>query len=102
MKEEYYAHFREGVPPENWHRLEDHLKTVAEMSRKFADDFNAGDWGYLAGLWHDVGKYSKEFQDRIMAVSDPDGHIETKIGRPDHSTAGGGESRRFPHHPIFD
>lgn len=84
----YYAHSIEGKPPKDWQRLEDHLKNVAEMARRFADDFNAGDWGYLAGVWHDIGKYSKEFQARIMAVSDPDAHIETKPGRPDHSTAG--------------
>ena len=50
---EYYAHSREGKPPEDWHRLEDHLKEVAEMARKFEDNFGAGDWGHLAGLWHD-------------------------------------------------
>jgi HD superfamily phosphodiesterase len=52
----YYAHSVEGSPPEGWHRLEDHLKNVAEMAQEFASDFNAGDWGYLAGLWHDLGK----------------------------------------------
>lgn len=85
MKQEFYAHSRDGKPPEEWHRLEDHLKAVAELARRFANDFNAGDWGYLAGLGHDIGKVIKEFQDRL---SDPDSHIETKSGRPDHSTAG--------------
>jgi len=42
---EYYAHSREGKPPKDWHRLEDHLKAVAEMARSFANDFGAGDWG---------------------------------------------------------
>lgn len=50
MKKEFYAHSKEGEPPANWHRLEDHLKSVAELARTFADDFGAGDWGYLAGL----------------------------------------------------
>lgn len=58
MKNEFYAHSREGKPSEEWHRLEYHLKKVAEMARTFANDFSAGDWGaYLAGLWHDLGKY---------------------------------------------
>jgi CRISPR-associated endonuclease/helicase Cas3 len=52
MKNEFYAHSLEGKPPEGWHKLEDHLKSVAEMARKFADDFNAGDWGYVAVLIH--------------------------------------------------
>lgn len=56
MKEkEYYAHSVEGRPSEEWHRLEDHLKEVAEMAGRFAEDFGAGDWGYVAGLWHDLG-----------------------------------------------
>lgn len=35
--EEYYAHSRDGRPPEEWHRLEDHLKSVAEMARGVAN-----------------------------------------------------------------
>jgi hypothetical protein len=27
------------------------FKSVAEMARRFAEDFNAGDWGYLADSW---------------------------------------------------
>ena len=56
MKDEFYAHSRDGKPPKDWHRLEDHLKKVTEMARAFADTFNAGDWGYLAGLWHEIRK----------------------------------------------
>jgi hypothetical protein len=56
MKEqEYHAHSRDGRPPEDCHRLEDHLKEVAEMARRFANDFNGGDWAYLAGLTHRSG-----------------------------------------------
>ena len=86
MKDQYYAHSLDKKPPEDWHRLDDHLKNVAEKARIFANAFNAGNWGYLAGLWHDLGKYSWEFQERLLAISDPDAHIETKPGRPDHST----------------
>lgn len=61
MKDEYYAHSRDGKPPEEWHRLEDHLKAVAEMARAFAAGFNAGDWAYLAGLWHDLDTEAKSY-----------------------------------------
>jgi CRISPR-associated endonuclease/helicase Cas3 len=88
MKNEFYAHSREGRPREEWHRLEDHLIRVAELARKFADEFGAGDWGYLAGLWHDLGKYSREFQERILAIDGQDANIETIRGRVDHSSAG--------------
>jgi len=86
VKDESFAHSRDGKSPKDWHRLEDHLKNVAEMARTFANEFNAGDWAYLSGLWHDLGKYSLEFQTRLAAVNDPDAHIEAKPGRPDHST----------------
>jgi len=53
MKDEFYAHSREGKPPEEWHRIVDDLNDVAKMARAFADDFQAGEWGYRMGLWHD-------------------------------------------------
>ena len=39
MKEEFYAHSREGKPPAEWNRLEDHLNRVAEMARDFTKEF---------------------------------------------------------------
>lgn len=41
MKDEFYAHSMSGKPPEDWHRLDDHLKKVAELARKFAEDFQS-------------------------------------------------------------
>lgn len=55
--EKFYAHSLEGKPSEEWHFLEEHLKGTAELAAKFADEFGCGEWGYLAGLWHDMGKY---------------------------------------------
>lgn len=83
-----YAHSKEGEPPESWQTLEVHLKNVAGMAQTFASRFSSGNWAYLAGLWHDLGKYSLEFQNRLLSFNDPDAHIEPKCGRPDHSTAG--------------
>lgn len=88
MNKKYYAHSKENEPPTNWQPLEDHLKNVAEMARSFAEAFGAGDWGYIAGLWHDLGKYSDEFQQKINIQEGKDAHIETKPGHIDHSTAG--------------
>lgn len=85
--ERYYGHSLEGRPLDEWQLIESHLNQVAETAGSFAKDFSAGDWAYLAGLWHDIGKYSKDFQKRIGA--EPDAHIEnSKSKRPDHSTAG--------------
>ena len=43
MKKEFYAHSKEGKPPEDWHKLEDHLKKAAETARTFAEVLN-WDW----------------------------------------------------------
>lgn len=43
MTEFFYAHSKDGEPPERWQPLEDHLTRVAEMGRSFADEFGAGD-----------------------------------------------------------
>jgi CRISPR-associated endonuclease/helicase Cas3 len=70
--------------------LDDHLWEVARLAGEFASAFGSHDWANLAGLWHDLGKYSTEFQQYIKTVSgyDAEAHIEGKPGRVDHSTAG--------------
>jgi CRISPR-associated endonuclease/helicase Cas3 len=74
-----------------WHfnDLEDHLRGVARRARENAASFGP-DWAYLAGLWHDLGKYQAAFQAylRCAAGVDPDAHIEGSGGRVTHSTAG--------------
>ena len=95
MDKEYYAHSLEGKPPSEWQPLEEHLKNVAEIARSFSEDFGTGDWGYLAGLWHDIGKYSDEFQKKLNIQEGSDSHIETKPGRVDHSTAGAQHAFKF-------
>jgi CRISPR-associated endonuclease/helicase Cas3 len=49
--------------------LENHLRGVAECAAKFAEVFGARDWGYIAGLWHDLGKYQQEFQEKLKGRS---------------------------------
>lgn len=55
----FYAHSADGKQPNDWHLLDEHLTSVAKAAKDFAEVFGAGDWAYLAGLWHDVGKYAK-------------------------------------------
>lgn len=71
------------------HTLEAHLRDVAKLAGEFAAPFNSADWAGLAGVWHDLGKYSNEFQRYIKTVSgyDAEAHIEG-VNRVDHSTAG--------------
>ncbi len=70
------------------HLLYDHLTGTAKLAADFASEFGSREWGYLAGLWHDLGKYSREFQKYILAANGLDAHIENVPGRVDHSTAG--------------
>lgn len=72
------------------HFLDEHLLAVAELTSRFAAIFDSRDWGYLSGLWHDLGKFREKFQKYIKSVSgyDADAHIECTPGRVDHSTAG--------------
>jgi CRISPR-associated endonuclease/helicase Cas3 len=86
--EEFYAHSKEGTPPAQWQKLEKHLVGTAEKVAVMASEFASAGWGYLAGLWHDLGKYSPEFQRYIRETGDPDAHIEHKSGNVDHSTCG--------------
>lgn len=69
------------------HLLDDHLRGVARIAADFAANFESGDWANIAGIWHDLGKYSTEFQQYIRSVTGYDAHIEAP-GRVDHSTAG--------------
>jgi len=88
MTKQFFAHTIEGQTCEAWQPLEDHLNHAANLAQSFADSFNSGNWAYCAGIWHDIGKYSDAFQNRLRSLNDPESHIETQQGRPDHSTAG--------------
>jgi len=83
---EFYAHSIDGRPVDEWHRLEEHLKGTAELAASFSAEFGCREWGRIAGLWHDMGKYSSDFQEMLLASAEA--HIETKTGRVNHSTAG--------------
>ena len=87
MDKKYYAHSSEGKSISEWQLLETHLTNVAVLAKSFAESFDAGDWGYLAGLWHDLGKYSDAFQKMLGSQGGRLAQIEN-FGHIDHSSAG--------------
>lgn len=72
-----------------FHKLADHLKGTASLSAEFAESFGCRNWGYAAGLIHDIGKFSDAFQEYIRAVvlekSDNPKYFR---GSVDHTSAG--------------
>ncbi|WP_242590142.1 CRISPR-associated endonuclease cas3-hd [Enterococcus sp. DIV0840] len=67
--------------------LKNHLVECAELSADWGAKMSLRKTGYLAGLLHDLGKYSDEFQNYLKkAVADPK---SVTRGSVDHSTAGG-------------
>ncbi len=88
MTERFYAHTLPGRPPEEWQPLEEHLENVAELAAEFARPFGAEEWARIAGLWHDLGKYSEAFQAYLREASGEDYHEAELRGRVDHTTAG--------------
>ncbi|MBK5252111.1 MAG: CRISPR-associated helicase Cas3' [Peptostreptococcaceae bacterium] len=78
----YYGHSGENLDKSDWQTLKDHLVNVSEMAGKFAEGFGAKEMAEMAGILHDIGKYSNAFQSRL----------EGSGIRVNHSTAGAKEA----------
>ncbi len=62
----------------------EHLAGTAALAAEFARPFGGEAQGRLAGMAHDIGKYSRAFQRRLRG----------ELSRVDHSTAGALECRK--------
>ena len=71
----YLAHISEDGQEQT---VLEHLTGTAELCAQFATAFGAEGQGRLAGMAHDIGKYSDAFQARLRGAAQ----------RVDHSTAG--------------
>ena len=78
-------------PQGELHGLRDHLTAVATAAQASAVPLKSEQWAYLAGLWHDLGKYRPGFQQYIRQVNGHDAHVEGKLpsgSDKTHSAAG--------------
>jgi CRISPR-associated endonuclease/helicase Cas3 len=74
----HYAHSTNDESRANWQQLAEHLIDTANLGERFGQRIGLAKAARLAGLLHDVGKYTQEFQARLHGTK----------GRVDHSTAG--------------
>ena len=58
----HYAHSTSRADRSDWQPLRDHLHNVAALAGRFGAKFEAGQLARLAGILHDLGKYSEAFQ----------------------------------------
>lgn len=75
MALDYLAHCTEDRRTETVYQ---HLMQTAKLASFFSSSFGAEEQGYLAGIAHDIGKYSDAFQRRLKG----------DLQKVDHSTAG--------------
>ncbi|WP_018289539.1 CRISPR-associated helicase/endonuclease Cas3 [Verrucomicrobium sp. 3C] len=75
---DYYAHSGTPGDTSDWQPLREHLMAVATLAAEMAAPLRLEKAAYLAGLLHDLGKYTADFQSRLAGAN----------VRVDHSTAG--------------
>lgn len=82
----YIAHIRES--DSQVQTVEEHLLRVKELAETYGEKIGIKHLAGLAGMLHDMGKYTNEFKEYILeAVNNP--NSPPKKGSVDHSTAGG-------------
>ena len=90
----FYAHSLQDHPPEKWEQMHEHEQLVAEHCSEFLRRISPSlkSWGNLLGRWHDLGKYSREFQTYLHKSNGlldklDDAHRADVAGKVDHSSA---------------
>ena len=74
----FYAHSGTPNGPQDWQPLAKHLNAVAALASARASRLGLSEAAFLAGLFHDLGKYDPAFQRKLRG----------ETNRVDHSSAG--------------
>ncbi|GAB2940710.1 CRISPR-associated endonuclease Cas3'' [Aquaspirillum soli] len=74
----FFAHSGSDKNKTDWQLLHEHLQSVGQLAAERAAPFGGQQLAQIAGLLHDIGKYTDEFQD----------YINRSLIRVDHSTRG--------------
>ncbi len=82
----FIAHVHEST--KEIHEVTDHLQATAALAAQFAAEMQSADWAYIAGLWHDLGKYQPAFQNYIKKKSGYDPKLPDIKAKVDHSSVG--------------
>jgi CRISPR-associated endonuclease/helicase Cas3 len=78
QKKVFFAHSTRREDKVDWQPLREHLARVSELAGHLAEPYGGRCAAEVAGLLHDLGKYTKEFQQRISGAAI----------RVDHATRG--------------
>lgn len=90
---QYYAHSKENCDESEWQLLKNHLIATGDLAFELGRDAGISELARLAGILHDIGKYSQPFQDRLRGSKRP----------VDHATAGAREVvKLFPGNPFAE
>ena len=85
VKTAFFAHSTTDGSQGDWQGLAEHLVGVSRLAGEFAAQFHGEAAAGLAGLLHDLGKYTAAFQARLRGSNIP----------ADHSTAGAAMVRQL-------
>jgi CRISPR-associated endonuclease/helicase Cas3 len=81
----FFAHSTDNPDRSDWQPLPEHLHEVAKLAGGFAAVFGAARFAETAGLLHDLGKYTEDFQRRIAG----------EALRVDHATRGAMQAKEL-------
>ena len=66
MMRKYYA--KSKLPDGSQPTVKEHLSAVAKLAKQYGELFGRGEEAWVAGLFHDFGKYSEAFAEVLQGT----------------------------------